>query len=58
MAMLLPFITGFGDAPPENTEQVTTQKTILFPEDPLFCAPLASHGETGAHALLKGPIHA
>ena len=49
LAMLLPFIAGFGDAPPENAEQVASRKTILFPEGPLFFAPLASPKEPRTH---------
>jgi len=49
LAMLFPFITGFGDAPPEKTEQVASQETILFPEGPLFYAPLASPKEPRTH---------
>jgi len=49
LAMLLPFIAGFGDAPPENTEPVASQETILFPEGPLFYAPLASPKEPRTH---------
>lgn len=49
LAMLLPFISGFGDAPLENAEQVASQKTILFPEGPLFYAPLASPKEPRTH---------
>lgn len=49
LAMLLPFIAGFGDTPPENTEPVASQETILFPEGPLFYAPLASPKEPRTH---------
>lgn len=49
LAMLLPFISGFGDAPPVNAEQVASPKTILFPEGPLFYAPLASPKEPRTH---------
>ena len=49
LVMLVPFIAGFGNSPPENTEQVASQKTILFPEGPLFFAPLASPKEPRTH---------
>ncbi|MGA7829308.1 MAG: DUF1207 domain-containing protein [Geobacteraceae bacterium] len=50
LVMLLPAIPGFAGAPPENTEQVDSQKTILFPEGPLFYAPLASPKEPRTYA--------
>lgn len=49
LAMLLPIISGFGNAPSENTGQVPSQETILFPEGPLFYAPLASPKEPRTH---------
>ncbi len=49
LAMLLPLITGFSDVPPENTEPVASQETILFHEGPLFFAPLASPKEPRTH---------
>ncbi len=36
--------------PPEKTEQAASRKTILFPEGPLFYAPLASPKEPRTHA--------
>jgi len=50
LVMLLPAIPGFADEPAETTEQVASQKTILFPEGPLFFAPLASPKEPRTHA--------
>jgi hypothetical protein len=49
LAMLLPVITGFSDATPENPAQAASQKTIIFPEGPLFFAPLASPKEPRTH---------
>lgn len=49
LAMFLPFMTGFGAVPPENNEQTDSRKTILFPEGPLFYAPLASPKEPRTH---------
>ena len=50
LVLLLPAFPGFAEAPPENTEQVDSQKTILFPEGPLFYAPLASPKEPRTYA--------
>ena len=49
VALFFPFITGFVDTPPENTEQTSTQEADLFPEGPLFYAPLASPKEPRTH---------
>lgn len=49
LAMLLPFIAGFSEVPPENTGLATSRETILFPEGPLFHAPLASPKEPRTH---------
>ena len=49
LAMLLPFIAGFGNTPTESAEQVASQKTILFPEGPQFHVPLASPKEPRTH---------
>ena len=49
LTMILTFIAGFGAASSETAEQLATQKTILFPEGPLFYAPLASPKEPRTH---------
>lgn len=49
MAMFLPIITGFGEAPSESPENIENRETILFPKDPLFFAPLASPREPRTH---------
>jgi hypothetical protein len=48
--MVLPLITGFDGTPPEQPGQVVSRKTTLFPEGPLFFAPLASPKEPRTHA--------
>lgn len=51
LAALLPFIVGFGDAPPDqNVEQVTVKRAMLFPPDQLFYPPMASPKEPRTHA--------
>lgn len=51
LAALLPFIVGFGNMPPDkNVEQVTVEKTILFPQGQLFYPPMASPKEPRTHA--------
>ena len=49
LAMFLTFVAGVGNASSENTEPVASQETILFPEGPLFYAPLASPKEPRTH---------
>jgi len=49
LAILLPFIAAFGDAQAENSEPAAIRETILFPEGPLFYAPLASPKEPRTH---------
>jgi len=49
LAILLPFIAGFGDAQAETSEPAAIRETILFPEGPLFYAPLASPKEPRTH---------
>ncbi len=49
LAILLPVITGFGEAPTEETEPVNGQETVLFPQGPLFFAPLANPKEPRTH---------
>ena len=47
---LLPLLVGFGGAAPdENVEQVTVDKTILFPQGQLFYPPMASPKEPRTH---------
>jgi hypothetical protein len=50
LAAVLPFITGFSDVPAdENDEQVTINKTSLFPQGQLFYPPMASTKEPRTH---------
>jgi len=49
LAILLPFIALFGDAQAETSEPAAIRETILFPEGPLFYAPLASPKEPRTH---------
>ena len=60
LVVLLPFIVGFGDVPPDkNIEQDADKKTILFPRNQLFYAPMASSREPRTHVTylrLKLPV--
>jgi len=51
LAVFLPFIAGFGAAPPEkkNVEPVPVQETILFPPGQLFYPAMASPKEPRTH---------
>ena len=50
LAAFLPFIVGFDNVPPDkNIEQVTVEKTILFPQGQLFYPPMASPKEPRTH---------
>ena len=50
LAAFLPFIVGFDNVPPDkNIEQVTIEKTILFPQGQLFYPPMASPKEPRTH---------
>jgi len=49
LAMLLPFVTGFGDAPPEKDKQAASRETVLFPQGPLFYTPMSSPKEPRTH---------
>ncbi len=52
LAVVLPFIVGFGDVPPapeKNIEQVMINKTTLFPEGQLFYPTMASSKEPRTH---------
>ena len=46
LAVLLPFIVGFGNVPQDkNIEQVTVKKNTLFSQGQLFYSPMANPGE-------------
>lgn len=50
LVALLPFIVGFGGAPPDKTiEQAGFQKTILFPQGQMFYPPTANPREPRTH---------
>ncbi len=49
LAVLLPFITGFSDAEPEQTEQLVNRTANLFPVDTLFVNSLSSAKEPRTH---------
>jgi hypothetical protein len=50
LAAVLPFIVGFDNVPPDNKiEQVTVNKTTLFPQGQLFYPPMASPKEPRTH---------
>ncbi|MFA6412625.1 MAG: DUF1207 domain-containing protein, partial [Syntrophales bacterium] len=50
LLVFLPFIVGFGDVPPDKKiEQGAEKKTMLFPRDQLFYAPMASPKEPRTH---------
>jgi hypothetical protein len=49
LSLLLPFVVGFVEPPYAEIEPVVSQKTVLFPEGPLFFASLASTKEPRTH---------